>query len=545
MLQFSELPADIRAGLVFGQLLRDDVELARTQGKGVIVVLGCGGCHASLMTGGDWGSWPMTGRAIFTNAAIDGAMILDPSLEVIVCKHATLAPEIARHAPDPGARHAMAAGFAAQTNHPVIAVSQERQLVTLFVGNEQLTLRTKAELQATVEHQLQLLRTTLTIHARRGSSRRSIPASVRTEAESTVQAIQVVLAELGPTGDAQAAECRAIARELGLTSAIPAPATEGDATRGSEEPAVRLLGDVYVDDKPVTGFAADILIMLALTDERRIPIHVLQSTLGEEGERALEQGIGTLRELGLEILTQRGDCLMELELALDTEEFVAGVQDLPDSPRPAQVDRLLSLWRGDPTALHPNTSGYWHEVYTARAELLRRIRKMTVHEQRGLPGLRTFITHFAPNRIPSWVSGIASLNGRVGDRKRVLIVEDRMADTFVDVLGWQYDCVPLRSLQDWRQFSAEDDLDFDAALVDLHLTAAGNDAQGVEILEYLRDNGGAPAMLISSAPEAGDIDALKEKYGLSRIYLKAPNDSVPHLITSMELVIREGRPALR
>ncbi|WP_158263007.1 diadenylate cyclase [Amycolatopsis sp. CA-128772] len=547
MLQYSQLPAEVRAGLAFGQPLRDGIELARARGRGTIVVLGCGECHASLMSGGDSGIWLTTGQAIFTNAQVDGATILGPGLESIVRKYVNLEAGAGPDATDPGARHAMAAGFAAQSGHPVIAVSNERKQVTLYMREERLLLRAQAELKATVEGHLQLLRTMLTVYPQRGGSRRRLPADERVRAEAAIRAIQEDLAELGSQGAVQAAECATIARELGLAEAGPVAASEGefDAVPRLEEPEVRLLGEVYVEDKLVKGFAADVLIMLALSDERRIPVHVLQNALGEEDESALEEGIVALRESGLGIAKERGDCFLESEPVLDSDEFMTGVRDLPESPRPGQVDRLLSLWRGDPAALHPNTSGHWHEVYRVRNELLKRIRKMTVHEQRGLPGLKTFIAHFAANKLPSWVSGVASLNGRVGDRKRVLIVEDRMADTFVDVLGRHYDCVPLRSLPDWRQFSDEDDLDFDAALVDLHLTAAGNDAQGVAVLEHLRDNDGPPAMLISSAPEAGDIDALKEKYGLSGVYLKGPNDSLPDLVLSMDRVIRKGRPALK
>ncbi|MET8849237.1 diadenylate cyclase [Amycolatopsis sp. NPDC004625] len=544
MLRYSQLPEDVRAALAFGRPLRDEIELARTNGRGAIVVLGCGDCHAHLMSEGDRGTWPLTGRTIFTNAAIDGAIILDPSLQSIVHKYATLKPTIAMKATGPGTRHAMGSGFAAQTQHPVIVVSEETQHVTLYLGDDRLLLRGQAELRASVDAEMQLLRTTLQTRPRIGGSRRRIPADEQAAVEAAIRTIQENLAELGTSGEAQGAECATIARQLGLAAmlSVPAPGVERDTVLGPVDLTVRLLGEVYVDDKLVTGFAADVLIMLALSEERRIPSHILQSALADDG-RALEKAVGALRELGVDIAEQRGNYIMELEPILDTDEFVIGVQELPESPRPAQVDRLLSLWRGDPATLHPNTTGHWHVVNTARTELLRRIRMMTVHEQRGLPGLRTFITHFAPNKMPPWVSGIASLNGRLGNRKRVLIVEDRMADTFVDVLGRQYDCVPLRSLPDWHQFSGEDELDFDAALVDLHLTAAGNDAQGVEILEFLRDNDGPPAMLISSAPEAGDTDALKEKYGLSGIYFKGPHDSVPNLAASMDRVIREGRSA--
>jgi hypothetical protein len=530
MSKMPELPRHIRAEVAFGLPLRSGVELVRSVGEGTIVVLGCDGCHEHLVGIGDTVDEPVTAGAVLRAARNDGATILSPDLLRIVRKHTVLNPQPETLTSDRGLRHVTAARFSAQTNHPVVVVSEERRDVTLFVGKDRFTLPEKADLRTKITDLM------------------AIPDFASDE--PTLRLLEGHFAELG-SEDVELRR-RYEATVIAAGSAPPIPAAAGSAHQpvatasraDKRSRRIRLLGPVFVDDELVTGSAANVLITLALSRNQQAPIHVLANVLGSDAPtNALDLAMNRLHALGLQIcLDHNSSYVLDLgETKLDADEFINGVRNLPDPPRAAEMDHLMSLWRGDPTALHPRTRAFWHDLTTARMTFLQRVKEMPRREQRGLQGLDTFISHF-PTRMPPWVFGVAALNGRRPGRERVLIVEDRIADVFVDQLGRQYDCVPLRSLQDWRDFVNEGDLDFDAALVDFHLTEAGNDAQGVEVLEYLRDHKGPPTTLISSAPKHGDLESLKRKYGLSGIYLKGPDDSLPALLSAIGRSINEGRP---
>ncbi|OLF14881.1 hypothetical protein BU204_24370 [Actinophytocola xanthii] len=312
------------------------------------------------------------------------------------------------------------------------------------------------------------------------------------------------------------------------------------------EVTVRLLGEVLVNGDALPDLLANLLIALSLAPDRRLPVYRL-AEVWPDGQRptdiAVHKAMSRLRDY-VPLPAQRNR-YYRIELddgSVDADVFVAGVKALPNTADPAKMNELLELWDGDPRQHYPVTRKYWYRVYQARAELLKKLAHLSPPDLRSLSALATFLNHFPSTEIPAGLWFAASESGRTPGRKRVLIVEDQIGDDFASMLAPRYDYVILRSLADWHKFVVDEPLDFDVALVDLHLTSSSTDMEGIVVLEYLRDNTPIPTLLISGAPLPGDTEATRRQYKLSGVFLKGPDNSLPTLPDSVERAIREGRP---
>lgn len=208
-----EPPLELRAALAFGQPLRDGIELVRGNGKGTIVVLGHDEADDASFTGGDPVRQDLTDEAIL-RAAEEGATILNVTLAQIVRKNAILNTEPTTPAVGQGSRHITAQQYSTQTGHPVIAVSEQRRTVTLFLGADVYVLRSKAELRTEIDAQMGFLRT-----LQNGvDSDNPATHSVTVEARAALLLVKGHLVELGASGDVTKKECEAIAAALGIES---------------------------------------------------------------------------------------------------------------------------------------------------------------------------------------------------------------------------------------------------------------------------------------------------------------------------------------
>jgi diadenylate cyclase len=78
---------------------------------------------------------PLTPQLLYELAKMDGAIVVNPGLEKLVYANVQLMPEASIPTTETGTRHRTAERVAKQTNALVISISQQRETVTVFVGD--------------------------------------------------------------------------------------------------------------------------------------------------------------------------------------------------------------------------------------------------------------------------------------------------------------------------------------------------------------------------------------------------------------------------
>ena len=146
---------DIRRALAPGTPLRNAIELILRQETGALVVLGYGRDVEAICTGGFHLDGADFGPARLAELAkMDGAVITDEAGEVIYRANVHLIPDPSIETNEAGTRHRTAERVAVQTGRPVIVVSEGRQTVTVYVGNDQFELRSPTALLAQANQDL-------------------------------------------------------------------------------------------------------------------------------------------------------------------------------------------------------------------------------------------------------------------------------------------------------------------------------------------------------------------------------------------------------
>jgi diadenylate cyclase len=115
----------LRAGL-------DDVIRSR---HGALIVIGEPSSLSFLFSGGMRLDLPFTAQHLYELAKMDGAIIVNQSLSKLVYANVQLMPDPTIPSNETGTRHRTAERVAKQTDAVVISVSQQRETVTLFVGD--------------------------------------------------------------------------------------------------------------------------------------------------------------------------------------------------------------------------------------------------------------------------------------------------------------------------------------------------------------------------------------------------------------------------
>ena len=90
-------------------------------------------------------------------AKMDGGIILDDSWGTILEANVHLIPDGAIPTDETGARHRTAERVAVETGTPVVAVSEERRIATLYYGDQKIELASPTEVAAHVNQELQSL----------------------------------------------------------------------------------------------------------------------------------------------------------------------------------------------------------------------------------------------------------------------------------------------------------------------------------------------------------------------------------------------------
>jgi diadenylate cyclase len=110
----------------------DDIIRARL---GALIVIGEPSSLSFLFSGGMRLDLPFTPQHLYELAKMDGAIIVNPSIAKLVYANVQLMPDSTIPSSETGTRHRTAERVAKQTGSVVLSISQQRETVTLFVGD--------------------------------------------------------------------------------------------------------------------------------------------------------------------------------------------------------------------------------------------------------------------------------------------------------------------------------------------------------------------------------------------------------------------------
>ena len=142
-----------------GTALRSGIDdIIRAQ-LGALIVIGEPNRLAFLFSGGMRLDLPFTSQLLYELAKMDGAIIVNAQLTKLVYANVQLMPDPAIPSEETGTRHRTAQRVAKQTDAMVVSISQQRETVTLFIGDVRYQLAEIAELLARTNQALGTLET--------------------------------------------------------------------------------------------------------------------------------------------------------------------------------------------------------------------------------------------------------------------------------------------------------------------------------------------------------------------------------------------------
>lgn len=139
-----------------GTPLREGLEHILRAKMGALVLIGDGPKVMEVTDGGFYLNYDFTPAAFYELAKMDGALLLSGDAKRIVCANAQLIPSAAIATSETGTRHRTAERTAKQTGAAVIAISQRRNLITLYLGDLRYILKDITEI---LRHTNQALQT--------------------------------------------------------------------------------------------------------------------------------------------------------------------------------------------------------------------------------------------------------------------------------------------------------------------------------------------------------------------------------------------------
>jgi CheY-like chemotaxis protein len=316
---------------------------------------------------------------------------------------------------------------------------------------------------------------------------------------------------------------------------------------------VDILGEIRLrsfvgEEAPLTPTQAAVLARLVLARGSVVHERLLRDLLPQQGgDSAVEKHVSgvraLLRPMGVTVPDKRpGGYLVLVDgMVVDAYEFQGQLAELSGEYTAQRAAELLAMWRNDPRSLYPRLPApAWREVFQARDELL----AMIAREATVPPGWARFAELFPDDPAVQDVAKLlrdAPAGAKTSAAERLLIVEDRIGDRLCSRLT-PYECLLVRSLAEWRRLLREKgrNLDFDAAIVDLHLTEHDDDCGGLDVLEYLRDNHPEiPAILLTAHIKPGIVEDMKEKYRIALIIHKDESGSIADIRNAVTRVLRQ------
>jgi diadenylate cyclase len=142
-----------------GTELRQGLDDIIRSHSGALIVIGDPEKLSFLYSGGLRLDQPLTPQFLYELAKMDGAIILDAAMTRIAYANVQLMPDPTIASSETGTRHRTAERVAKQTNALVLSVSQQRETVTLFLGNRRYQLDSIADLLARTNQALHTLET--------------------------------------------------------------------------------------------------------------------------------------------------------------------------------------------------------------------------------------------------------------------------------------------------------------------------------------------------------------------------------------------------
>lgn len=146
---------DVLQRLAPGTRLREAFERIMQQGNGALVVIGSGPAVEDICTGGfRLHEAGFTVAKLAELAKMDGAIVVDDQAERIVRANVHLIPDPNMKTVETGSRHRTAERAAKQTGRPVVSISEDRAVATVFVGHEKMELEPPTIVTAKVNQSL-------------------------------------------------------------------------------------------------------------------------------------------------------------------------------------------------------------------------------------------------------------------------------------------------------------------------------------------------------------------------------------------------------
>lgn len=140
-----------------GTQLREGLENILRAKTGGLVVLGDNEQILKLVDGGFGINSDFTPSNVYELGKMDGAIVLSSDLKKIVCANTQLVPDSSIPTFETGTRHRTADRVAKQTNTVVVAISQRRNVITIYKGNIKYLLRDSSIILARANQAIQTL----------------------------------------------------------------------------------------------------------------------------------------------------------------------------------------------------------------------------------------------------------------------------------------------------------------------------------------------------------------------------------------------------
>jgi diadenylate cyclase len=142
-----------------GTALRQAVDDVIRSHEGALIVLGDPHGLAFLYSGGIRLDAPFRPQLLYELAKMDGAIIVDTAVKRLAWANVQLMPDPTIPSDETGTRHRTAERVAKQTGALVVSVSQQRETVTLFVGQARYQLDPVADVLAKTNQALGTIET--------------------------------------------------------------------------------------------------------------------------------------------------------------------------------------------------------------------------------------------------------------------------------------------------------------------------------------------------------------------------------------------------
>lgn len=143
--------------LASGTPLREGIENILRAKKGALIVLGDNESVHKILDGGFMVNTDLTPAHLYELAKMDGALILDNTGKKILYANVQLVPDTTLPTTETGTRHRSAERSAKQTKCPVICISEQRNIITLYFNDRKYVLNDLASLLAKANQALRTL----------------------------------------------------------------------------------------------------------------------------------------------------------------------------------------------------------------------------------------------------------------------------------------------------------------------------------------------------------------------------------------------------